>query len=68
MILGVGIGRREGFGAIIGREAILAQDIGFLGVAIGVATGVAGGVGVVGGVRTSFGVGTAISLAGFFAW
>ena len=31
--MGVAIGRREGFGATIGREAISAQDIGFLGVA-----------------------------------
>ena len=31
--LGVAIGRREGFGATTGREAISAQDIGFLGVA-----------------------------------
>ena len=31
--LGVAIGRREGLGATIGRAAIPAQDIGFLGVA-----------------------------------
>ena len=31
--LGVAIGRREGFGATIGLEAISAQDIGFRGVA-----------------------------------
>ena len=31
--LGVAMGRREGFGAAIGREAISAQDICFLGVA-----------------------------------
>ena len=31
--LGVAIGRREGFGAVTGREAISAQDIGFFGVA-----------------------------------
>ncbi|KAG7007740.1 hypothetical protein G7Y79_00008g023780 [Physcia stellaris] len=31
--LGVAIGRREGFGATIGLEAISAQDIGFFGVA-----------------------------------
>ncbi|KAG7004897.1 hypothetical protein G7Y79_00023g054810 [Physcia stellaris] len=43
MILGVGIGRREGFDAMTGREAISAQD-NFFGVAIGVAIGVAGGV------------------------
>ena len=48
---GAGIGRREGFGATTGREAISAQDNGFLGVAtgavsdcFGVAGGVAGGV------------------------
>ena len=28
--LGVAIGRREGFGAAIGREAISDQDVGFL--------------------------------------
>ena len=33
---GVGFGRREGFGARIGREAMSAQDIGFRGVAGGV--------------------------------
>ena len=56
---GVGTGRREGFGALTGREAISAQDICFRGVAIGV--GVAGGegtssdveTGVAGGVRGS---------------
>ena len=42
--LDVGMGRRDGFGATTGREAISAQDIGFLGVAIGVDIGVAGGV------------------------
>ena len=41
MIFGVGTGRREGFGATTGREAISAQDI-FFGVAIGVAGGVSG--------------------------
>ena len=48
---GVGTGRREGFGAMTGREAISAQDNGFRGVAglvgvdcFGVAVGVAGGV------------------------
>ena len=35
-----GIGRRDGFGATTGREAISAQDIGFFGVAIGVIGGV----------------------------
>ena len=55
--LGVAIGRRDGFGAMTGREAISAQDICFLGVAIGVAGGVKGSElsevdswGVVGGV------------------
>ena len=38
--LGVAIGRREGFGATTGREAISAQDIGFLGVADVAADGV----------------------------
>ena len=41
-ILGVGIGRRDGFGATTGREAISAQDIGFLGVATGEVGGVSG--------------------------
>ena len=44
---GVGTGRREGFGAMTGREAISAQDIGFFGVAVGAVGdcfGVAGGV------------------------
>ena len=47
MIFGVGTGRREGFGAVTGCEAISAQDIDFLGVAvdaIGDCFGVAGGV------------------------
>ena len=39
----VGIGRREGFGESIGREAISAQEIGFFGVA-GDAIDVAGDV------------------------
>ena len=46
-IFGVGTGRRDGFGAMTGREAISAQDIGFRGVAglVGVdCFGVAGGV------------------------
>ena len=51
-----GIGRRDGFGATTGREAISAQDIGFFGVAIGAdvaitAFGVQGGV--AGGVSGS---------------
>ena len=33
--LGVGIGRRDAFGAMTGREAISAQNICFLGVAVG---------------------------------
>ncbi|KAG7008967.1 hypothetical protein G7Y79_00004g015510 [Physcia stellaris] len=33
IVLGVAIGKREGFGATTGREAISAQNIGFLGVA-----------------------------------
>ena len=36
--LGVAIGRREGLGATIGREAISAQDIGFFDVATDEAT------------------------------
>ena len=66
MVLGVGIGRRDGFGATIGREAISAQDIGFLGVATGEVGGVIGGVsgseffevtsaGVIGGVSNNAG-------------
>ena len=42
MIFGVGIGRREGFDAMTGREAISAQDICFRDVAVGVAGGVNG--------------------------
>ena len=42
--LDVDMGRRDGFGATTEREAISAQDIGFLGVAIDVDIGVTGGV------------------------
>ena len=59
---GVGIGRRDGFGAMTGREAISAQDNCFLGVAIGVAGGVSGSESfeaafgwLIGGVSTNAG-------------
>ena len=58
--LGVAIGRREGFGATTGREAISAQDIGFLGVAAdkdsdAVSKEGSEGVGVAGDSATNFG-------------
>ena len=58
--LGVAIGRREGFGATTGREAISAQDIGFLGVAAdkdsdAVSEEGSEGVGVAGDSATNFG-------------
>ncbi|KAG7002094.1 hypothetical protein G7Y79_00029g063900 [Physcia stellaris] len=52
--LGVAIGRREGFGATIGLEAISAQDIGFLGVATDEDSG-EGSEGVAGDAATDFG-------------
>ena len=79
MVFGVGTGRRDGFGARTGREAISAQDIGFFGVArlVGVDC-LDVGIGVAGVVRTavslgvssadSLGVGFAVSLAGFSAF
>ena len=57
--LDVAIGRREGLGATIGREAISAQDIGFPGVATDEdsgegSEGVSEG-GVASGMATNFG-------------
>ena len=54
----VGIGRREGFRAMTGREATSAQDIGFFGGVAGMAVSIKGGVG--GGV-----IGSEDSAVGF---
>ena len=54
--LGVAIGRREGLGATIGREAICAQDIGFFGVSTDKESeGVSEGIGVAGDSATNLG-------------
>ena len=52
--MGVAIGRREGFGATTGREAISAQDIGFSGVATDKDSG-KGSEGVASDSATNFG-------------
>ena len=53
--LGVAIGRREGFGATTGREAISAQDIGFFGVATDKDSDAVSEGGVASDMATNFG-------------